>query len=233
MCKISPCCCVQSVPARVQSKEKKPLEKNSLRKRTDERSDDVLPKDRLRSQLQRFGFKPHHVNAALAERDELSRALDWLVLHVPENELPPKFAAESSKMSVQVLVRGKQVPDRVQRTYASESVARLQECGYSDVDCIEALIEAKGDELVALGSLFRTLMGKQGDDLRKNEDDVPPESITEMRDEELVVLQSIFEEEKVTLSEDLMVFNLSLEEIVDATLDMEVREQFAGSCCVG
>jgi len=177
------------------------------------------------------------VNAALAERDELSRALDWLVLHVPENELPPKFAAESSKMSVQVLVRGKRVPDRVQRTYASESVAHLQEYGYSDVDCIEALIEAKGDEVAALGSLFRTLIGKQGDELRKTGDDGTPESITEMREEELLVLQSIFEEEKMTLSEDLMIFNLSLEEIVDVltnTLDMEVSKQIAGSyCCLG
>lgn len=228
VCKISPFCCVQSVPGRVQFKETKLLEKNSLRKTVDKRSDGLLPKDLLRSQLQRFGFKPHHVNAALAERDELSRALDWLVLHVPETELPPKFAAESSKMSVQVLVRGKQVPDRVQSAYASESVAHLQEYGYSDVDCIEALIEAKGDEVVALGSLFTTLMGKQGGDSRKNGDDGPPESITEMREEELLVLQSIFEEEKMTLSEDSMIFNLSLEEIVDVTLDMEVKDYFAG-----
>lgn len=76
-------------------------------------------------------------------------------------------------------------------------------------------------------------MGKQGDDLRKNEDDVFLEFIIEMRDEEFVVLQFIFEEEKVILLEDLMVFNLFLEEIVDVILDMEVREQFVGFCCVG
>lgn len=187
---------------------------------------DVPPKERLRSQLQRYGFKPHHVNAALTERDELSSALDWLVLHVPENELPPKFAAESSMMSVQVLVRGKQVPDKAQGTFAnmsSQSVAHLQEYGYSDVDCIEALVVAKGDESIALGSLFRTLIGSQSDNSREIGDDGTPESIAEMREEELIVLQSIFEEENISLSENVITFNLSLEETVDATLHMEVR----------
>lgn len=121
----------------------------------------------------------------------------------------------------------------VQRTYASESVGHLQEYGYSDVDCVEALMEAKGDVVVALGILYRTLMGKQDDDSRRDGDDGPPESITEMREEELLVLQSIFEEETVILSEDLVTFNLALEEIVDATLDMEVAEHFLSMCfCV-
>lgn len=73
---------------------------------------DASPKDQLRSQLLRFGFKLHHVNAAIVERAELSQALDWLVLKVPEQELPAKFAAESSKASVQVLVRGKQATSK-------------------------------------------------------------------------------------------------------------------------
>ncbi len=59
-------------------------------------------------QLLRFGFKQQHVNAALIEHKELIRAQDWLVLNVPEHELPAKFATESSKASVHVLVKGKQ-----------------------------------------------------------------------------------------------------------------------------
>jgi hypothetical protein len=48
------------------------------------------------------------VNAALVERKELIKALDWLVLNVPKHELPAKFTIKSFKDSVHVLVKGKQ-----------------------------------------------------------------------------------------------------------------------------
>jgi hypothetical protein len=48
------------------------------------------------------------VNAALVEHKELIKALDQLVLNVPEHELLAKFTIESFKASVHVLVKGKQ-----------------------------------------------------------------------------------------------------------------------------
>jgi hypothetical protein len=91
-------------------------------------SSDASAADHLKSQLLRFGFK-QHVNAALVERKELIRALDWLVLNVPEHELLAKFAAESSKASVHVLVKGKQGPNGFSNGFVDgwdESMLRLQ-----------------------------------------------------------------------------------------------------------
>jgi hypothetical protein len=205
--------------------KKNPSRKHALGATTTRELVDASPKGRMRSQLERYGFKSHHVNAALTERDDLSRALDWLVLNVPESELPAKFAAESSKASVQVLVRGKQLPNKFPGGFAdvsSQSIGRLQEYGYPDSDCLAALVEAHGDESMALSSLFKALLLDSESGLSKGGEDESAEVIMEMRKEEVVALQSIFEEEAVSLSESFMMFELSLRNDIDISLDMEV-----------
>lgn len=105
---------------------------------------------------------------------------------------------------------------------SSQSVARLQEYGYSDVDCIAALWESNGDESLALGGLFKSLMSDQGVDNLENGASESLEAAVETREEELVALQSIFEEKTVSLSADFMRFNLSLDNSIEASLEMEV-----------
>jgi hypothetical protein len=47
------------------------------------------------------------MNAVLVEHKELIKALNQLVLNVPEHELPTKLATKPSKAFVHVLVKGK------------------------------------------------------------------------------------------------------------------------------
>ncbi|BFI42914.1 ATP-dependent RNA helicase DHX57 [Marchantia polymorpha subsp. ruderalis] len=170
----------------------------------------------IRRKLLSMGFKTNYINMALAEREELSSVLDWLILNVPEHELPSRFAPESSKASVQVLVRGKQAVEDPSATTAC--LSHLQEYGYPYMDCITALSEACGDEDVALSRLFESTF-HPGSVL-------VTESTTQLADtiaEELIALDSIFGDESCFISESLSSFYLPVREEVEASLEMEVR----------
>jgi hypothetical protein len=213
--------------AKLEYREKSSHQREMLSPFTTNRvSSDASAADHLRSQLLRFGFKQQHVNAALVERKELIRALDWLVLNVPEHELPAKFAAESSKASVHVLVKGKQGPNGFSNGFADrwdESMLWLQQYGYAADDCMAALVDANGDESLALYSLFKTLIGDQVLVSTKNGASQATQNIAEMRAEEVVALQSIFEEEGTYLTKDFMQFPITSEADVDVPLNMEVN----------
>ncbi|KAG6550205.1 hypothetical protein Mapa_008165 [Marchantia paleacea] len=172
----------------------------------------------IRRKLLSMGFKTHHINMALAEREELSSVLDWLILNVPEHELPPKFAPESSKASVQVLVRGKKAVEDPSATIAQACLSHLQEYGYPYTDCITALSEAGGDEDVALSRLFESTFHPGS--VRVTESTT---QLADTRAEELVALDSIFGEESCFISESLLIFDLPLREELEASFEMEVR----------
>ncbi|KAL3690222.1 hypothetical protein R1sor_016531 [Riccia sorocarpa] len=172
----------------------------------------------IKRKLLSMGFKAHHINLALAAgREDLPSALNWLILNVPEKELPAKYAPEASKASVQVLVRNKPAVDEIAEAEA-ESLSHLQEYGYSPADCRTALMESGGDVEAAFGSLFRTTFKPSSMDVVES-----PVQIAEMRAEEIHALESIFGEEACLISESLSIFELQLRDEVEASLELEVR----------
>ncbi len=158
-----------------------------------------------------------------------------MVLNVPQHKLLAKFAAESSKASVHVLVKGKQEPIGFSNGFADgwdESMLRLQYYGYAVADCMAALVDANGDESLALYSLFKTLIGDQALVSTKNGASQATKNIAEMRAEEVVALLSIFEEEGTYLTKDFMQFPITSEADVVVPLNMEVNNPLIQCSCV-
>ncbi|KAH9331105.1 hypothetical protein KI387_003213, partial [Taxus chinensis] len=188
-----------------------------------EKKSDTHIKEQMRFKLTHMGFKEHYINAALRESNEISAALDWLMLHVPENQLPYKFTPKASKANVQVLINSN---DDNSKHLPSEkiSVEHLQEYGYGFDNCILALSDAGGDEDIALHKLFmQTVKGKiclnSYNEFEKN----GKAELQELRSEELVALQSIFGEEAISLSLTLFKFNVNLTQTSLMPLEMEVK----------
>ncbi|XP_057836975.1 DExH-box ATP-dependent RNA helicase DExH1 isoform X1 [Cryptomeria japonica] len=188
-----------------------------------EKTCDTYIKEQIRSDLTHMGFKEHYVNAALKESNEISAALDWLMLNVPENQLPFKFAPKASKASVQVLINGNYESSK-RFPVEKKSVEYLQEYGYGLEDCMVALSEASGDEDIALHRLFMQLQIVEGKiplnsyNRLKNRNE-----LQELRSEELVALKSIFGEEAISLSLELFEFNINLTQTSLMPLEMEVK----------
>ncbi|CAM6128719.1 unnamed protein product [Calypogeia fissa] len=178
----------------------------------------------VRRKLLSLGFKAHHVNSALVGRHDVPSALDWLILNVPEQELPTKFAPDASKASVQVLVRGKQAEFNVPASLDQESLSHLQEYGYALADCATALSAASDDEDLALCILFDAAFEGLRTDLGTEEGMTPDiAELYDIREDEQLALESIFAEEDASVSDSLYVFEIPLPEDSAASLSMEVR----------
>lgn len=187
-----------------------------------ENTSNTHTEDKTRSELIGMGFKEHYVSAALTKSNQLSTCLDWLMLHVPENQLPFKFAPRASKASVQVLVNKNE--ETVKNfPLENQSIARLLEYGYDHHHCKLALSEANGDEDIALHRLFMQAMERKSSDNTFIKLDKSTNELHELRSEELVALQSIFGEEAISLSLSFFKFNIQLMETSSIPLEMEVK----------
>jgi hypothetical protein len=126
---------------------------------------------------------------------------------VPEHELPAKFLKKSSKAFVHVLVKGKQRPDGFSNGFVDEwddNMLGLQQSKYVADDCMATLVDANGDESLALCNLFKTIIRDQALVYTKNGASQVAQNIVEMKTEEMVTLQSIFEKEGTYLTKDFM-----------------------------
>lgn len=103
----------------------------------------------LRATLIQKGFRETHADECLQYRSTLAECLDWLCIHLPEDDLPSSMKP-SDKKSI-VISQTTSVND-LARQYALE---RLGIGGFSKVDCIAAL-EGR-DEFTALVYLCHRL----------------------------------------------------------------------------
>lgn len=163
--------------------------------------------DTLAIQLLNMGFGKNDVQVASTKCRDFSDALDWLVLNVPESELPATFAPDASKSSVQVLVREKQ--EMMQSSAAFEfSVRFLRQYGYAGDDCQRALANADGNEMLAWTHLFHLLVYNGSSPADKGAPLTDSDGLAEIRADERLALLSIFGEEGVQLSDSTWTFRL-------------------------
>ena len=108
----------------------------------------------LLSELSKTGFRPSHVREALEYCGSRQEVLDWLLIHVPEDDLPP-WALKAGYIAGVSLASGDLAKDAKLR--------RLAVAGYSADLCSQALTDNDGDELQALESLQAALVPSQGD----------------------------------------------------------------------
>ncbi|KAI8061084.1 P-loop containing nucleoside triphosphate hydrolase protein [Gongronella butleri] len=155
-----------------------------------------LPKQQANdivNKLVAMGFRKTHAQEALEYCTDVNAALDWLCLHVPEDDLPSQFlhASYNPKMTT--------ISHTVESLSRDWRIKRMNELGYPSAACDEAM-KAHGErDDVALLWLQRQLaLGDEEQEQQGEQEPLEP-TITddEMRatfiDEEKMTLQSIYD----------------------------------------
>lgn len=96
-----------------------------------------------------LGFRPPHVAEALSHTTHFTDALEWLLFHIPEDDLPHYFAKSDRDLRVSL-----KVLRDLQREYA---VKRVQQSGVDEDEALAALAQCGGDEQRAIVLLTHRL----------------------------------------------------------------------------
>ncbi|KAF4119604.1 ATP-dependent RNA helicase DHX57 [Geosmithia morbida] len=122
-------------------------------------------KDSVVSQLAKLGFRQSHVAEAVDYCKDREETLEWLLIHVPEDDLPPWALPESYAVGVSIGATDLK---------KEAVIKRLTQTGYSLEVCTRVLNESGGDEGLAANSLQGLLMAsssKDEDDQTKTDED--------------------------------------------------------------
>ncbi|CAK7222455.1 Putative ATP-dependent RNA helicase ucp12 [Sporothrix curviconia] len=117
---------------------------------------------RIVDELSRIGFRRSHVEEAVAICKDREETLEWLLVHVPEDDLPPWSLPESYTAGVSVAATDLRRESAIQR---------LAQSGYSADLCRKVYDASAGDECQAAEALQAILLGKDGSGSNGNEEE--------------------------------------------------------------
>jgi ATP-dependent RNA helicase DHX57 len=143
-------------------------------------------------QVSNLGFRRNHVEEAVEFCKDKEEVLEWLLIHVPEDDLPrwsmPEGYVAGISMASGDLKR-------------EATIKRLAAAGFATDLCEDALVAAKEDEGKAAAILQARLLGTDiEDDLSSQlaesglEDGVEPDAWEDVWEEEQEILSSIYDE---------------------------------------
>ncbi|KAF1827047.1 P-loop containing nucleoside triphosphate hydrolase protein [Dissoconium aciculare CBS 342.82] len=171
---------------------------------------DVLLTTAMRSEivddLSRLGFRRSHVEEASELCKDREECLEWLLIHVPEDDLPSWTLPENYLAGVS-LASGDMKRDA--------KVKRLSASGYSSELCGDVLDACNGDEAQAAESLQSTLLGEAKPDWTQ----VPQ---FEVWDEELATLTAIFGD-RISIKDRLCSIDLELQTPAKRPITLRAR----------
>ncbi|KAL8731385.1 MAG: hypothetical protein Q9166_003477 [cf. Caloplaca sp. 2 TL-2023] len=101
------------------------------------------------NELTNLGFRKSHVEEAFADCKDREEVLDWLLIHIPEDDLPAWSLPEGYSAGISM------ASGNLKRDAA---IARLAEAGYSTDLCTSILDECGGDETLAAETLQKSLV---------------------------------------------------------------------------
>ena len=144
-------------------------------------------RDAIVENLTRLGFRPAHVNEAVEECHSQDETMEWLLIHVPEDDLPrwclPQNYAAGVSMASGNLKR-------------EASINRLVEAGYSSELCRSILDQHNGDEGEAAQSLQMMLASDFPSVYKSSHPDISSLALNEVQrsvwEEEMEVLEAIY-----------------------------------------
>jgi len=141
---------------------------------------------RVVEELTRLGFRPSHVEEAASVCKDREEILEWLLIHIPEDDLP-RWSLPEGYVAGIVFASGDVKREGV--------VKRLSEGGYAVELCEEAYDGSNGNELVAAQHLQDSLFPDPLTSTSGEEADVYASTSTDPDawTEELAVLSSIYE----------------------------------------
>ncbi|KAF9391446.1 hypothetical protein CPB97_006549 [Podila verticillata] len=179
----------------------------------------------LSKALTRMGFRDRHVAEALQYCNDQASALDWLCLHVPEDDLPPSFLQTNYNPTITTISH---TSATLGREYA---IKRLSAIGFTSATCGQVYDLVGGDEDRAMEELFKRLAFPKGQipvDMVQDIEMEPesPEQLQELREDEMMALESIYDDR--FKREDTNVAKIKLETTLHNTknapkIELEVR----------
>ncbi|PHZ15236.1 P-loop containing nucleoside triphosphate hydrolase protein [Rhizopus microsporus ATCC 52813] len=138
----------------------------------------------LTKELVAMGFRPAHVDEALDYSPDKETALDWLCLHVPEDDLPANFLLSTYNPTMTTIAHTTQTLGQ------DWLLKRMAAIGYPESICKEALEQVQGDESKALKLLQWRLAHE--DETMPSLDPVDLEELEAVRQDEVIALESIY-----------------------------------------
>ncbi|KAL8932311.1 MAG: hypothetical protein Q9216_006890 [Gyalolechia sp. 2 TL-2023] len=155
----------------------------------------------------KLGFRESHVQEALAECKDREEALEWLLVHVPEDDLPKWSLPEGYTAGIS-MASGNPKKDAI--------IARLVEAGYSTSLSEKTLDNCNEDEAHAAEALQKILVAFIGLDpstVNINE----PTDLTEWTEEQ-ETLRAIFGDRFKGISESVSEIDLQVQNLKTCTL---------------
>ncbi|KAJ3332894.1 ATPdependent RNA helicase [Blyttiomyces sp. JEL0837] len=152
-------------------------------------------KQRVIEQIVERGFRKAHAVESLGCCQDLTSALDWLCIYVPEDDraiadLPPSFMVKQKEIAA-----GQNTPAALAKEWA---VKRMVHSGFSHKACGEAYDISDASELKALAYLATSLIDDPSA-LPPPPDDLDPEELRIAFEDEVEALKSIYGEEAFSL----------------------------------
>lgn len=150
------------------------------------------------TEFKNLDFRQSHIEEAVEECKDREETLEWLLIHVPEDDLPrwalPEGYVAGISMASSDLKR-------------ERAIKRLAEAGYS-LDLCKQMFDINGDEGKAAEALQQILLSSgQDSDLSQSEEswdsEESKESSAAIWEEELTSLQSVFGEQYSRPSKDV------------------------------
>lgn len=143
-----------------------------------------------------LGFRASHVEEAVEECKDREETLEWLLIHVPEDDLP-KWALPGS-YSAGVTVAATDLR-------REGGIKRLAESGYSVELCRKVYDDSAADEGKAAETLQQILFssGLEDEATLASEGSLAPEERDQQWDEELASLEALYSEQYSRLGPDV------------------------------
>ncbi|KAK1754705.1 putative ATP-dependent RNA helicase ucp12 [Echria macrotheca] len=168
-----------------------------------------------------LGFRQSHVEEAVEECKDREETLEWLLVHIPEDDLPRWALPERYTAGVTVAATDLK---------KEGVIKRLGQSGYSVDLCRKVLAASDGDEGRAAEALQRLLLasGMNGDQPAQADSDDFWRSPEECWEEEMATLEASFGDKFSRLTAD--VCQIRLESVRNGTnLDVNASMQFRRS----
>ncbi|KAI5862948.1 P-loop containing nucleoside triphosphate hydrolase protein [Durotheca rogersii] len=180
-------------------------------------------KDAVVKKLTQSGFRKSHVEEAVDECKDGEEALEWLLIHVPEDDLPQWALPGSYSAGVTVAA--------TQDLRREAAVKRLSQSGYSAELCKKLYDENSGDEGRAAEALQQFLLSSGDDPVSTNPTPEEPlifNTPEECWNDEMESLASVFGDKFKRPSDDLC--QIQIDSVRDGSKkDIDTIAQFRRS----
>lgn len=157
---------------------------------------DAKPRAHILKEVSQLGFRTSHVEEAIEICKDREEVLEWLLIHVPEDDLPAWTLPDGYAAGVSM------ASGNIKRDAA---VKRLAAGGYATEICEESLDSCNGDERKGAALLQEQLLGMAKQDCESRSSSSTTKEEAEGQSswaEEVAVLESIYHDRFRSLSPD-------------------------------